>query len=210
MCTQLHETLFAPTVLKLALLEALQKDSKNMSSMHHLDNFANRLTFEKKHIILNETGVSLSQSLFVPFGIMDQGLLNNISQLLESSNTRCVFNDTNKRESVVFALEHVEILGVVDVISAFFLIMNDASDISKKRPENACMADGMLSAFDVLLKSICFKQRVDYPTVIQKCIDYGYGDMSTLSYVRAAEDGLLARSPPSAKSGRHAKTPRFF
>jgi len=77
----------------------------------------NRLTFEKKHIILNEAGVSLSQSLFVPFGIMDQSLLYNISQLLESSNTRCVFNDTKKRESVIFALEHVEILGVVDVIT---------------------------------------------------------------------------------------------
>ena len=46
----------------------------------------------------SDTGHSTSED-------MDQSLLHNICQLLESSNTRCVFNDTNKRESVVFALE---------------------------------------------------------------------------------------------------------
>ena len=77
---------------------------------------------------------------------------------------------------MVFTLVHAERLGVIDVICAFYLIMNDASENSKQRPDNFRMADGMLSVFDVLLKSICLKQRVDYQTIIQKCIEYGYGD----------------------------------
>ena len=72
-------------MLKLALLSTFQKDSKNVNSMHNLDTFANRLTFEKKHIILNEAGLSLSRSLFISFKIMHRGLLNDISELLRIS-----------------------------------------------------------------------------------------------------------------------------
>ena len=79
----------------------------------------------------------------------------------------------------MFTLVHAERLGVIDVICAFFLIMNDASDKSKQGPDHSRVADGMLSVFDVLLKSMCFKQRVDYQTIIQKCVEYGYGDHCT-------------------------------
>ena len=175
-CSALHQKLFQPCVLKLALLSTLQKDSKNVNSMHNLDTFANRLTFEKKHIILNETGLSLSRSLFIPFKIMHRGLLDDISELLRISANQCTFNDAEKQTNVVFTLVHEEMLGVIDVICAFYLIMNDASENSKQRPDTSRMADGMLSVFDVLLKSICFKQRVDYQTIIHKCVEYGYGD----------------------------------
>ena len=175
-CSVLHQRLFQPCVLKLALLSTLQKDSQNVNSMHNLDTFANRLTFEKKHIILNETGLSLSRSMFIPFKIMHRGLLDDISELLRISVNRCTFNNVEKQTSVVFTLVHEEMLGVPDVICAFFLIMNDASENSKQRPDKSRMPDSMLSVFDVLLKSICFKQRVDYQTIIQKCTEYGYGN----------------------------------
>ena len=179
-CFALHQKLFQPGVLKLALLSTLQKDSKNVNSMHNLDTFANRLTFEKKHIILNEAGLSLSRSLFIPFNIMHRGLLDDLGELLRISANRCTFIDVEKQTSVVFTLAHEEMLGVIDVICAFFLILNDASDKSKQRPDHSRVADGMLSVFDVLLKSMCFKQRVDYQTIIQKCVEYGYGDHCTL------------------------------
>lgn len=173
--------LFEPPVLKLALLQALQKDGRNVTTMHNLDTFANTLTFEKKQIVLDEMGLSLSRSLYIPYEVMDGDLLHRCNALMQSTTSRCLFVNTEKRESVVFELDDDEILGVVNIICAFFLIMHDASLLSKKHTGDSCTADGILSVFDVLLKSICFKQRVDYQNIMKQCITHGYGDISTLA-----------------------------
>lgn len=176
----LYKDLFSPEVMKLAILSALQKDSKHANSMHNLETFINNLTHEKRHVILSENGLSLSASMFIPYSIMGRELLCSVQRLLDSDDDRCTFTNAQKTQSVAFVLAQTEILGVIDVICAVLLIMSDANDFNTHLTDAASRTN-IMSIFDVILKSICFKKRVDYPTILQKCIDYGYKDTSLLS-----------------------------
>lgn len=178
----LYKELFLPEVLKLAILSALQKDSKHANSMHNLESFVNNLTHEKRHVILSENGLSLSTSMFIPYSIMGRELLCSVQRLLDSDDDRCTFTNAEKTQSVAFVLGQTEILGVIDVICAVLLIMSDANDINTHLTDGASRTN-IMSIFDVILKSICFKKRVDYSTILQMCVDHGYKDTSLLSLV---------------------------
>jgi hypothetical protein len=61
-------------------------------------------------------------------------------------------------------------LGVVNVVCGLLLAINEASESKKSKNTT----DHKLCIFDVILKSVFFKHRVEYSAVLLHCIRYGY------------------------------------
>jgi len=61
--------------MKLGILHALQSASHRNKSIHNLDVFINNLIYERKQIVLDENGMSLSKSVYIPYEILPTEIL---------------------------------------------------------------------------------------------------------------------------------------
>jgi hypothetical protein len=170
----IEEIIFSPEVTKLGIIVILQSACSHNKSMHNLELFVNGLVYERKKIILNETGMFLSSSKFVPYNIMPNAVLQAVGQLIDSNTSRSVFK---KNECVHICFELPthnsngnNALGVINVVCGLLLAINEASvaNVNQKKTNHK------LCIFDVILKSVFFKHRIDYAVVLRKCIRYGY------------------------------------
>ena len=172
---ELDEVIFSPEVIKLGMVVILERACSHNKSMHNLELFVNALVYERKKIILNETGLFISSSIFVPYDIMPENILKVIDDLIDSNLPRSIFK---KDEAVhicfelpiAYANASNNALGVINVVCGFLLAINEASESKKIKKKT----DHKLCIFDVILKSVFFKHRVEYSTVLRNCIRYGY------------------------------------
>jgi len=167
-------TIFSPEVMKLGIIVILDRACSHNKSMHNLELFINGLVYERKKIILNETGMFVSTSVFIPYSIMPDTVLRAIEKIMDSSTPRSVFK---KNECVHICFEMPpeapcmhNALGVLNVVCGLLLAINEASVL--RTPQRR--TNHKLCIFDVVLKSIFFKHRIDYAVVLRKCIQYGY------------------------------------
>jgi hypothetical protein len=175
MWTEMNQIIFSPEVTKLGIVVILERACSHNKSMHNLELFVNSLVYERKKIILNETGMFMSSSVFVPYDIMPDTILKVLGDLIDSNLPRSVF----KKEQTVhicfeLPMQHASgsnnALGVVNVVCGLLLAINEASESKKSKNTT----DHKLCIFDVILKSVFFKHRVEYSAVLLHCIRYGY------------------------------------
>jgi hypothetical protein len=173
--TEMNKVIFTPEVTKLGIVVILERACSHNKSMHNLELFVNSLVYERKKIILNETGMFMSSSVFVPYDIMPDTILKVLGDLIDSNLPRSVF----KKEQTVhicfeLPMQHASgsnnALGVVNVVCGLLLAINEASESKKSKNTT----DHKLCIFDVILKSVFFKHRVEYSAVLLHCIRYGY------------------------------------
>ena len=69
------DSVYSPTTMKLGILHALQSASHRNKSIHNLDVFINNLIYERKQIVLDENGMSLSKSVYIPYEILPTEIL---------------------------------------------------------------------------------------------------------------------------------------
>ena len=173
--TAIDEALFSPKMLKSGIIVILDRACSHNKSMHNLELFVNALVYERKKIILNETGMFVSSSLFIPYDIMPATILKILDDLIECNLPRSVFKkDATLHICFELPTEHPNAsnnaLGVVNVVCGLLLAINEAGEskiIKKKSNHKLCI-------FDVILKSVFFKHRVEYSMVMRKCVHYGY------------------------------------
>ena len=175
MWTEINKLIFSPEVTKLGIVVILERACSHNKSMHNLELFVNSLVYERKKIILNETGMFMSSSVFVPYDIMPDTILKVLGDLIDSNLPRSVFKkDQTVHICFELPMEHANgsnnSLGVVNVVCGLLLAINEARE-SKK---NKNTTDHKLCIFDVILKSVFFKHRVEYSAVLLHCIRYGY------------------------------------
>jgi hypothetical protein len=170
----MDQILFSPEVIKLGIIVILDRACSHNKSMHNLELFVNGLVYERKKIILNETGMFISTSVFVPYSIMSDTVLHAVEHIIDSSTPRSVFK---KNECVHICFEMPataayshNALGVLNVVCGLLLAINEAGALQTSRHKT----NHKLCIFDVVLKSVFFKHRVDYAVVLRKCIQYGY------------------------------------
>ena len=166
--------IFSPEVTKLGIIVILERACSHNKSMHNLELFVNGLVYERKKFILNETGLFMSSSVFVPYSIMPDTVLRAVEQMIDSNTPRSVFK---KNECVHICFElpsnatsSHNALGVINVVCGLLLAINEAGALPTPRQKT----NHKLCIFDVILKSVFFKHRIDYAVVLRKCIEYGY------------------------------------
>ena len=168
----IDDIIYTPDVLKVGILCILQKSCSHNKSIHNLEIFINSLVYEKKKIILNEKGLTISSSIFIPYGVLPETVLQATQKLIVSSLPRSVFK---KHDAVHICFElpvhsSKNALGVVNVVCGLFLAIKEANVL---KPHNT-NPDHKICIFDVILRSIFFKHRIDYALVLRHCIDLGY------------------------------------
>jgi len=190
---EMHSVLFSPEVIKLGIIVVLERACSHNKSMHNLELFINALVYEKKKIILNETGMYTSSSLFIPYEIMPENVITIVGNLMDSKMPRSVFKK-NEALHVFFELPVIsntsnnQALGAVSVVCGLLLAIQQAT-ISKK---NKQVSDHKLCVFDVILKSVFFKHRIDYAVVLRDCIRYGYCAASELEAITDSNVGATS------------------
>jgi len=165
----IDDSVYSPTTIRLGILHALQSASHRNKSMHNLDVFIDNLIYERKQIILDENGVSLSKSMYIPYEIMSTELLAAMTLLVDSVATRSFFTqDENVHTCFECPLPgDNNTLGVVNVLCGFLLGINECGHLNdSNRPYNS----NLLSVFDVILKSILFKHSIDFSVVMENCV----------------------------------------
>jgi len=159
-------------------------------------------------VILNETGMYISSSLFVPYEIMPDSVLVIVQELIDSPMPRSVFK---KNESVHIFFElpvlsnisNNNALGVVNVVCGLLLAIKQASTGKK----NHKTTDHKLCVFDVILKSVFFKHRIDYAVVLRHCISYGYCAASDSN--DTTDTSATAASNAIQKNASHKPNPKL-
>jgi len=167
----IDDSVYSPTTIKLGILHALQSASHRNKSMHNLDVFIDNLIYERKQIILDENGVSLSKSMYIPYEILSKEILSAMTLLVDSVATRSFFTqDENVHTCFECPLPgDNNTLGVVNVLCGFLLAINECGHLNdSNRPYNS----NLLSVFDVILKSILFKHSIDFSVVMENCVRY--------------------------------------
>jgi len=168
----IDDTIYTPDVLKIGIVYILQTSCSHNKSMHNLEIFINNLVYEKKKVILNENGLSVSSSIFIPYALLPETVLRVIHELIASSLERSVF----KKNNMVHICLDIPIypsknaLGVVNVVCGLLLAINEANGLKTHQKTT----DNKICIFDVILRSIFFKHRIDYATVLGHCIRLGY------------------------------------
>jgi len=75
-------------------------------------------------------------------------------------------------------------LGVVNVVCGLLLAINEARSVQQ---QHTTTHDNMLCIFDVILKSVFFKHRIDYSLVLQNCVQFGYCGVCDIEQEESAE-----------------------
>jgi len=168
----MDEIIYCPEVVKLGILVILQKSCSHNKSIHDLELFINSLVFERKKIIISELGLFISSSIFIPYDILPEAVLCVMQDLIASNTSRSVFK---KNDIVHICFDpplHLtqNALGVVNVICGLLLAIKEADKLKL----HSKSIDHKMCIFDVILKSIFFKHRVDYAVVLRNCIRFGY------------------------------------
>jgi len=188
----IDDIIYTPEVLKVGILCILQKSCSHNKSIHNLEIFINGLVYEKKKIILNEKGLTISSSIFIPYNVLPEPVLQATQQLIASSLPRSVFKKTDTVH-ICFDLpvhSSKNALGVVNVVCGLLLAIKEANVL---KPHNT-KPDHKICIFDVILRSIFFKHRIDYAVVLRHCIDLGYSTPALED-----EDGAGQQSRKSTK-----------
>ena len=162
------DSVYSPTTMKLGILHALQSASHRNKSMHNLDLFINNLIYERKQIILDENGVSLSKSVYIPYEILPTEILAAMTLLVDSVVPRS-FSTQDENVHTCFECPlpgDNNTLGVVNVQCGFLLAINECAHLNDA---NRHYNSNLLSVFDVILKSILFKHRIDFSVVMENC-----------------------------------------
>ena len=187
----IDDTIYTPDVLKIGIVYILQGSCSHNKSMHNLEIFINNLVYEKKKIILNENGLSVSSSIFIPYALLPETVLRVIHELIASSLERSVF----KKNNMVHICFDIPIypsknaLGVVNVVCGLLLAINGANELKAHQKTT----DNKICIFDVILRSIFFKHRIDYATVLGHCIRLGY--TTTSADTLLASEGFTTPVP---------------
>jgi len=173
----IDDTIYTPDVLKVGIVCILQTSCSHNKSIHNLEIFINNLVYEKKKIILNELGLSISSSIFIPYAILPETVLRVVHDLVASSLSRSVFKKNNMVHICFDIPVHASknALGVVNVVCGLLLAINEANVLKSHKKKT----DHKICIFDVILRSIFFKHRIDYATVLGHCIRLGYTTTST-------------------------------
>ena len=168
----IDDTIYTPDVLKVGILCILQNSCSHNKSIHNLEIFINDLVYDKKKIILSEHGLSISSSIFIPYGILPETVLRVVHDLIGSNLSRSVFKKNNVVHICFDLPTHASkiALGVVNVVCGLLLAINEANELKTHKKTT----DHKICIFDVILRSIFFKHRIDYTTVLAHCIRLGY------------------------------------
>jgi len=173
MNTNAFESLCSPEMIKLALIYSMKhKKSKNTSSVKNIAEFINSIIYEKKKIMLKAYGLNISKSLFVPYNIMSPGFLRDIDSILEEHKDCFFFVDSDDNNNIVLPNDKSadNTLGICNIVCGFFLAINEL-----KNSENELY---LMSLFDSVVSNVVFEQRVEFPKIISKAIEYGYFEKS--------------------------------
>ena len=183
---EMDQIIFSPHIVKLGMLAILQQSCSHNKSMHNLELFVNTLIYEKKKLILSETGLFLSTSMFVTFDMLPKPALRTVLALIDSNVTRSVFKK-NGTVNICFdspVRSDNNALGVVNVVCGLLLAINEARSVQQ---QHTTTHDNMLCIFDVILKSVFFKHRIDYSLVLQNCVQFGYCGVCDIEQEESAE-----------------------
>jgi len=82
--------------MKLGILVILRISCIHNKSIQDLELFINNFVYEKKRIIINEAGLFILSSIFIPYDILPEPVLHTTQDLIASNTSRLVFkkNDT--------------------------------------------------------------------------------------------------------------------
>jgi len=187
----MDDIIYTPDVLKIGMVYILQTSCSHNKSMHNLEIFINNLVYEKKKIILNENGLSVSSSIFIPYALLPETVLRVMHELIASSLERSVFKK-NDMVHICFdipAHPSKNALGVVNVVCGLLLAINEANALKTHQKTHQKTTDNKICIFDVILRSIFFKHRIDYATVLGHCIRLGYTTTTTSTDTLLTSDG---------------------
>jgi len=168
----IDEIVYCPEVVKLGILVILQKSCSHNKPIHDLELFINSLVYERKKIIISELGLFISSSIFIPYDILPETILGAMQDLIASNTSRSVFKKNDIVHICFDSPTHLTqtALGVINVICGLLLAINQAD----KLKIHSKSIDHKICIFDVILKSIFFKHRVDYALVLRSCVRFGY------------------------------------
>jgi len=169
---KIDDIIYTPEVVKLGILHVLQNSCSHNKSVYNLEIFINSLVYEKKKIILNEEGLTISTSIFIPYGVLPEPVLIVTQDLISSNLPRSVFkkNDTVHICFDIPVHSSKNSLGVVNVVCGLLLAIKQANTLKPYKKTT----DHKICIFDVILRSIFFKHRIDYAVVLRHCIRLGY------------------------------------
>jgi len=165
--------LCGPEMIKLALIYSMKhKKNKNTSSVKNIAEFINSIIYEKKKVMLKGCGLNISKSLFVPYNIMPQGFLRDIDGILEEHKDCFFFVDSDDNNNIVLPSDKSadNTLGICNIVCGFFLAIKEL-----QTSENELY---LMSLFDSVVSNVVFEQRVEFPKIIAKAVEYGYFEKS--------------------------------
>ena len=168
--------LCSPEMIKLALVYSMKhKKNKNTSSVKNIAEFLNSIIYEKKKFILKENGLNISKSLFIPYNIMPHGFLLDIDGILERHRDCFFFVDSSDNNNIVVQNEQSadNMLSICNIVCGFFLAIKEL-----QTSENELY---LMALFDSVVSNVVFEQRVEFPKIISKAVEYGYLDVQKVS-----------------------------
>jgi len=165
--------LCSPEMIKFALIYSMKhRKSKNAGSVKNIAEFINSIIYEKKKFMLKEYGLNITKSLFIPYDIMPHGFLLDIDSILEKHKDCFFFVDSGDNNNIVFTNDKSadNTLGICNIVCGFFLAIKEL-----KTSENEIY---LMALFDSVVSNVVFEQRVEFPKIIAKAIEYGYFETS--------------------------------
>jgi len=165
--------LCSPEMIKLALIYSMKhKKGRNTSSVKNIAEFINSIIYEKKKFMLKAYGLNISKSLFIPYNIMPHGFLLDIDGILDKHQDCFFFVDSGDNDNIVLPNKKSadKTLGICNIVCGFFLAIQ-----ALKTLENELY---LMALFDSVVSNVVFEQRVEFPKIIAKAVEYGYFEKS--------------------------------
>jgi len=165
--------LCSPEMIKLALIYSMKhKKSKNTSSVKNTAEFINSTIYEKKKFILKEYGLNISKCLFIPYNIMPHGFVLDIDGILEKHKDYFFFVDSGDNNNIVVPNDQSadNMLGICNIVYGFFFAIKELKTSEKELY--------LMALRDSVVSNVVFEQRVEFPKIISKAIEYGYLETS--------------------------------
>jgi len=122
--------------------------------------------------MLKAYGLNISKSLFIPYNIMPHGFLLNIDGILDKHKDCFFFVDSGDNDNIVLPNNKSadNTLGICNIVCGFFLAIQ-----ALKTLENELY---LMALFDSVVSNVVFEQRVEFPKIIAKAVEYGYFEKS--------------------------------
>jgi len=162
-------------MIKLAIIYILnQKKTRYTTSVSAMAELINSIIYEKQKLIIKEDGINICKSLFIPYNIMSNDNLSDVNMVLTNFENCDFFVDSDGKNNIIYP-DHKfpnKTISICNVVCGFFLSVKEMF-----KGDNEAY---LTALFDSVVSNVVFEQRVEFPVIIKRAIEYGYIPKSKL------------------------------